>query len=204
MENNQDIFSFFNCFFFWDETISLLSFYSCPDVTAAYNVAKTDWFLFAYNRNFPITFSNFKKAQELVEKHGWKNIVLLENTFEAHDISLVTDRLSDEGFQDALKQTRLFEGLSSDRASLSLFSILLVPHLKVKTCSNEVINEVFYTIISSAQTKKGLNIEDPKGALIGEKELSKTTKQQPVADVGMQHIDDINGIEAEKKKCTIF
>lgn len=39
---NQDIFSFFNCFFFCDETISLLSFYSCPDVTAPYNIAKTN------------------------------------------------------------------------------------------------------------------------------------------------------------------
>lgn len=77
-------------------------------------------------------------------------------------------------------------------------------HLKVNICSNKTINEVFYSIISIAQDKNGSKAGDPKGALIGEKELSQKMKEQPSTDVGLKHVDDINAGEVEKKKCTIF
>lgn len=67
---NQDIFSFFNCFFFFDETISLLSFYSSPNLTESHTVANTDCFLFSFNKNFPLTYKNFSKAEKLVSEFG--------------------------------------------------------------------------------------------------------------------------------------
>jgi hypothetical protein len=39
---NQDIFCFFNCFFFYDETISLLCSYYNPNLLVPYTIASTD------------------------------------------------------------------------------------------------------------------------------------------------------------------
>lgn len=97
---HQDIFSFFNWFFFYDEIISSLSFYSCPTVTEGYTLRNTDWFLFAFNRNFPGSFKNFHKAEALVTEKGCKNIVLLENTFVPYDLSLIANRLKSEELEE--------------------------------------------------------------------------------------------------------
>lgn len=150
---NQDIFSFFNCFFFFDETISLLSFYSSPNLTESHTVANTDCFLFSFNRNFPLTFKNFHKAEKLVTEHGWKNIVLLENIFVPHDFEKLADRYSTEEFEELKVSLSKDAQLKAPEVDEFVSKHPEVIHLKVDMCSNKVINEVFYTIIEVARQK---------------------------------------------------
>lgn len=78
---HQDIFSFFNCFFFFDEKISQLSMYSSPNISNPYTIKSTDCFIFSVNRNFPITLKYLEKAKKLITLHGRENVVILENTY---------------------------------------------------------------------------------------------------------------------------
>ena len=72
---NQDIFSFFNCYFFFDEKISQLSMYSCPNMNNSYTINNTDCFVFAVNRNFPKTLKYLEKAEKLIKDHNKSNIM---------------------------------------------------------------------------------------------------------------------------------
>ena len=150
---HQDIFSFFNWFFFYDEIISSLSFYSCPTITEGYTLRNTDWFLFAFNRNFPGSFKNFHKAEALVAEKGLKNVVLLENIYVPNDLSLVANKLKPEELEELKTTLELPECKKAPAIDDFISNHSDVTHIKVNICSNSVINEVFYTIIETGRMK---------------------------------------------------
>lgn len=194
---HQDIFSFFNCFFFYDETISLLSYFSCPNITNNNRVKKTDCFLFAFNRNFPLTFRNINKAEELITKFKCMNIILLENTYVPNDLDLLVDRLTSEELDELKVNLMKSDHEKAPQVDEFLSKYRDITHLKVNVCSNESINEVFYNIIKIAQNRVERQQKDEKGPVIGEKDLIQKIKDQPIKDITVKSIDDINNIKQE-------
>jgi hypothetical protein len=203
----QDIFSFFNCFFFFDDKISQLSFYSWYNIADPHLLQNTDCFLFAFNRHFPSSFSNLDRVRELWEK-GISNIIFIENTYSSSDLEKYAERLHEDELEEFKQNLANPPQEQLDKLDEFLDDFKHISHIKVDTWSNEVINSVFYQIIMIGRQRKDRLKDDPRGPLIDEKNLLEKVKNHPVSDINMKTLDEINGTEessnGEPKKCAIF
>ncbi|CAI2375382.1 unnamed protein product [Moneuplotes crassus] len=203
----QDMFCFFNCFFFSDEKISLLCSYFTPHQLSTHSIRSTDCFLFPFNRNFPWTFKEFDKIKTLVEEKKCQNVMILENTHIPEDMEALADTLDSDEL-DQVKQ-ELEKPQSEKFPEIDEFASSNpdIPYLKIDICSNHTINQVFYSLIKlSSKSKKEIDIN---GQLMDEKDVEAMMKAGCTQDALMKSKEEINNEypeteETKKKKCTIF
>lgn len=149
----------------------------------------------------------FGKIRELVEEKKCTNIVLLENTFVPTDMEKLSQDLSDEELEEFKMQIELSEDQKCPEIDEFIKAHQHLTYIKIDKCTNESINNVFYTLIEcSKQHKK--TIIDSHGHLIGESELVGKVKNTKVDDVNLKAKEDINDTtqpqETKSRKCTIF
>ena len=134
----QDIFWFFNCFFFFDEKISQLSMYSCPALNNPYTIKTTDWFIFAVNKSFPSSLQCLEKAETLINENDLSNVVLLENTYVVNNIEDIADEFEEDELKEFNESVGLDDHVKSEKLDNFLAKHKSVTHIKVCICSNSL------------------------------------------------------------------
>jgi len=210
---SQDIFSFFNCNFFYEETVSLLTFYHSPYLNDSYRKINTDCFVLAFNRYFPDTIKHLEQVKKLLDLK-YENILVLENSHVPADLEIMQERLTEEEFEELKHNIDNVDQNVNDSIDSFIQSIPEENFMKVDICSNENINEVFLRIISFSRGRKDRR-KGNKGELLSEADLQGKVKNHKTKQPYILGPDDINQKtiketdtrddgKAEKKKCMIF
>jgi len=167
--------------------------------------------VFAVNRNFPNTIKFLKKATDLIDKYALKNILILENNYVPNDLEKLADKLSSEEMEELKKNLDKSDSEKAKELDDFLAQNPKINHVKVNLCSNKAINDVFFSIINIAQTKKkGDKGGDSRGAILGEAELSELVKSHPTETVELKSKDELDEMvnpqhkTCTERKCTIF